>query len=65
MDNSDLVQETVDVEKTIADLAARYTAAGNFGVQVLNVLYWPAESLIDRLPENALAKLVTATVRGL
>ncbi|WP_136441135.1 EcsC family protein [Pacificoceanicola onchidii] len=65
MENSDLVQETVDVEKAIADLAARYTAAGNFGVQVLNVLNWPAESLIERLPENARAKLETATVRGL
>ncbi|MFW2542472.1 EcsC family protein [Primorskyibacter sp. 2E107] len=65
MDDTELVQRDVDIDAAIADLARRYRAAGNLGVQVLNVLNWPAEGVMDRLPENARARLETATVRGL
>lgn len=65
MEEFDLEQDVFDRDAEIAALAKRYRAAGNIGVQVLNVLNWPGESLLARLPENARAKLETATVRGL
>ncbi|MFZ7094348.1 EcsC family protein [Primorskyibacter sp. 2E233] len=65
MDDLELVEETFDLDREIEDLAKRYRAASNLGVQVLSVLNWPAESLLDRLPENSRSKLETAAVRGL
>ncbi|WP_425099202.1 EcsC family protein [Tropicibacter sp. S64] len=65
MEDTELIHEAVDVDAAVLALARRYEAASNLGVQVLNVLNWPAESLLERLPENARAKLETATVRGL
>ncbi|WGW03475.1 EcsC family protein [Tropicibacter oceani] len=65
MSDFELVEAAIDLDREIDNLATRYRAAGNFGVQVLNVLNWPAEGLLERLPENARSKLETATVRGL
>lgn len=64
MSDTDII-ESVDLETELEALAGHYRSAGNLGVQILGVLNWPADGLLERLPENARTKLENATVKGL
>lgn len=65
MTDTDLTGRTATVETRIANLAKRHHAAANLGVHLLNMLNWPADALLARLPENARNSVETLTVRGL
>ncbi|WP_299851326.1 EcsC family protein [uncultured Roseovarius sp.] len=43
---------TVDTEQRLDELAKRHAAAGNVGIQILNMVGGQAEGLLDRLPSG-------------
>lgn len=63
-DNCDLV-EVIDLDVELDALARVFRRADNLGVQALNLLNWPSDALLSRLPEGSKAKLETLTIRGL
>lgn len=46
-----------DTDRRLDELAGRHAAAGNVGIQILNVVGGQAEGLLDRLPEGIRARL--------
>lgn len=46
-----------DTDRRLDELARRHAAAGNVGIQILNVVGGQAEGLLDRLPEGIRARL--------
>ena len=55
----------LDTEAELDRLAARYSAAGGIGVQMLTLLGGKAEGLLDKLPANVKSGLTDATERAL
>lgn len=56
-----MARPPVDTAETLAQLAARYAAAGGFGLQVLNALGTQVDGLIDGLPAPVRAQLDAVT----
>lgn len=54
-----------DLDRSIADIAARYKGASGVGMQVLNMLGGQAENLMSRLPASVQAQLGGATEKAL
>ncbi|MFD1159980.1 EcsC family protein [Roseovarius aestuarii] len=50
MEVLDITLTDTDIDKRLEDLAKRHAAAGNVGIQILNVMGGQAEGLLDRLP---------------
>lgn len=63
-DTNDLV-EAIDLDRELEMLADTFRRADNVGVQALNMLNWPSDALLSRLPEGSRAKLEVLTIRGL
>lgn len=63
----DLIETTnaVDVEASLDAIALRYSKAGGFGLEVLNLIGGRAEGLLDRLPKPVRGGLEQATQRAL
>ncbi|MDA7425863.1 EcsC family protein [Thalassococcus lentus] len=65
MTETDTTAVTINIEAEIEAIANRYQSASGLGVQIFNMLNWPADALLSRLPENARGKVEVLTVRGL
>lgn len=57
--------DTADTEQRLDRLAKRHAAAGNIGIQVLNVIGGQAEGLLDRLPKGIRDRLGDGTEQAL
>ncbi len=57
--------DQIDVDLELEALAKRYRAADSFGVQVLSMLNWPTDALLERLPEKARGRVERLTISGL
>ncbi|MCC1494882.1 EcsC family protein [Cognatishimia sp. F0-27] len=65
MSDMPLVPATIDLDAELVTLADRYRAADSLGLQLLNMINKPADSLLERLPRKARENLETLTIRGL
>ncbi len=54
-----------DPDAELRALARRFNTASSFGVQLFNTLNWPADALLERLPDTARNKLESLTIHGL
>lgn len=64
----EILDKTLDdtaTERQLDQLAKRHAAAGNVGIQVLNVIGGQAEGLLDRLPEGMRDRLGDGTEQAL
>ncbi len=65
MTETDLTRRSLDLEAELDALAKRFRAADSLGVQIINMLNWPVDGLLDRLPEAARGNLDRLTIKGM
>ena len=65
MEVLDKTLSQTDTDQRLDALAKRHAAAGNIGIQVLNVIGGQAEGLLDRLPEGIRDRMSDGTEQAL
>ncbi len=60
-----MIQEIVDVDAELVDIARQYHGAMGLGIQLLNLIGGQAEDLLDRLPTSVRERLDEVTEKAL